>query len=222
MEGTLSLTIAKLLYVSHICGKWQSCDAKASNLESHGRVPILLGAVKEYLSRLKQKWVHRSPRSKLSYLNHQVENFVHNYIKETTLKNTVVGQRYEHLSAPGSRRIMFPCQTLKRVVSKSPKTPILCSFTPCVLSVHTYSHIHSISCTWHCGMQHRCCNGTRKQVKLHSAYITIFSPNPTYGGMQKFTGKEQHFLFLWQHADKKWVISLEMAHLPAVLWPALN
>ena len=74
------------------------------------------------MSRVKQKGVHRALRSKLSFLYLQVENFVHNHIKENALKNTAVRQRYEHLSAPRFGHFMFPIQILKRVFSKSPKT----------------------------------------------------------------------------------------------------
>ena len=44
-----------------------------------------------------------------------------NHIKETALKNTVVRQRYEHLSAPRFGHFMFQCLTLKLVFSKSLK-----------------------------------------------------------------------------------------------------
>ena len=90
-----------------------------------------------YSSSSKNRYI--GPRSKLSFLYLQVENFVHNLnLKETALKNTVVWQRYEHLSAPRSGHVMVPCQTLKRVFSKSPKTlTYLFSLEAAHFSVHS-------------------------------------------------------------------------------------
>ena len=73
------------------------------------------------MSRLKQKG-YIGLRVKIEFLYIQLEKFVHNYIKETAVKNTVVRQRHEHLSAPRCSHDMFPCQTFKRVFSKSPNT----------------------------------------------------------------------------------------------------